>query len=176
MPAELQRYVSQIGVSGRFRGRRFEDWSSVIILNLGYTPFGRFVDGTRLSFSVEHITDVLSEIAGVDMLVGFRGGLRVFVAEGALGGSRAAFAVENVADAAACTVGLEVVNRTIGIDSRFLTQVAENSAHAPSGEVRWCDFVLAQECLDVVLFEKGFDLFVRNSLLGEVLAYPLGPD
>ena len=48
-------------------------------------------------FVGEDITDVLGEVAGVDVLVGFRGGLWVLVAEGTLGGSGTALAVEDVA-------------------------------------------------------------------------------
>ena len=119
---------------------------------------------------IEDIANVLGEVAGVDMLIGFCSGLWVFMAEGTLSGSRTALAVEDIADATACTVGLEIIDRTIGIDPCFVAQVAENPAYASSREVRRRDFVFAQECFDVVPFEEGFNLFGCNALLGKVLA------
>jgi hypothetical protein len=135
-------------------------------------PFAGLNARTLLSLLViEDIADVLGEVASIDVLVGLRGGLGVFVPEGALGRSGAALAVENVADAAARAVGLEIIDWTVGIDPRLVAQVTENPAYTPGGEIRRHDFVLAQEGFDIVVFEEDFDLFDRNALLGEVLAY-----
>ena len=123
-----------------------------------------------LLLAIEDIANVLGEVAGVDMLVGLRGGLWVFMTEGALGGSRAALAVEDIADAAACAVGLEVVDRTIGIDPRFVAQVVENPTHASGGKIRRCDLIVTQERFDIALFEECFDLFGFNALFREVFS------